>query len=116
MESLIYFPVVIPPAAVKMQYEMAHTEFNLRYAIINLPENIIADKIKKASEIYAKDFGHAAELQDLYAKEKDRFNQKAQTRVRSILISYQGASRAQGESLKRTKNDALKIKSLYRAR
>ena len=109
MESLIYFPVVIPPAAVKMQYEMAHTEFNLRYAIINLPENIIADKIKKASEIYAKDFGHAAELQDLYAKEKDRFNQKAQTRVRSILISYQGASRAQGESLKRTKNDALKI-------
>ena len=109
IQMLTALPIVFSDAMVKQEYDIRKTQFNLQYAVINIPEKTIEEKVKSESQKYANDPANLKSLQDMYAAQKDQWNQKAQTRVRSILVSYQGANRAQGEALKRSKDQALQM-------
>ncbi len=109
MQNLIFMPIVVSDAAAKLQYEMNNTQFNIQYAVLSIPEKILSLKIGDKAKNFALDKSNEKQLRDLFAAQKDQFNQKAQVKVRSILISYKGANRAQGEALNRTQQDALKL-------
>ena len=109
MQNLIFMPVVIPNSVAQFQYDINNTQFNLQYAVITLPENSLRPKIEAEAKKFVDNKANLKQLQDLYASQKDQFNQKAKTHVRSILIAYKGANRAQGAALDRTKEDALKV-------
>lgn len=106
MESLLALPAVVTDAMVNFQYEMDNTEFNLEYAIVNLPEHAYQKKLQEVAEKYANDLVNLKPLQDLYVQQKDKFDKNAQTQVRTILISFKTAERAQGQGLERTKEEA----------
>ena len=109
MQNLIFMPVVITDSVAKLQYEINNTQFNLQYSVVNIPENILQQKIEDKAKKFADEKTNLKQLQDLYATLKDQFNQKAKTRVRSILISYKTANRAQGAAGTRSKEEALKL-------
>ncbi|MES2615701.1 MAG: SurA N-terminal domain-containing protein [Bdellovibrionota bacterium] len=109
MQNLVFMPVVIPDSVAKLQYNMNNTQFNLQYAVVNLPENILEQKVAEQAKKFVENKANLKQLQDAYATQKNKFNQKEKIRVRSILIGYKGANRAQGSALERTKENALKL-------
>jgi peptidyl-prolyl cis-trans isomerase D len=109
MQNLLNLPLIFTNETLKKYYFMTRAEYNLQYAIIQVPENTLTPKIEKEAKDFANNIANSGQLQNIYESQKDRFNKKAQTHVRSILISYKDASRAQGDSLKRNKNEALNL-------
>lgn len=109
MQYLIFMPVVIPNNVAQLQYDINNTQFNLQYAVVSLPENVLHQKMEESAKKFIDNKANLKQLQDLYASQKNQFNQKAKTKVRSILIAYKGANRAQGSALTRSKEEALKL-------
>jgi peptidyl-prolyl cis-trans isomerase D len=109
MQNLIYMPVVLSNAMLNNLYAINNVQFNLQYAIINLPETVYKNKIDDAAKTFAANQSNLQKLQDQYVSQKDQYNQKAKTRVRSILVSYKNATRAQGDALNRSKEEAHKL-------
>ncbi len=109
MRNLIYLPSPLPSKLTEEQNKINNTEFNLQYAIVSIPDAILKAKISEQAKKYADDKTNEANLNELYQNSKNQFQQKAQVKAQSILISYKTAQRAQGDALKRTQNEAKSL-------
>lgn len=104
--ELMLLPPVYPTSIANTQYTLEHTEFYLKYALLEInPAHLNTKSIEKIDEFLA-DPKNEDELRNLYKTKESEYNKPTQYQVRSILISYQDAERAQGAALKRTKMDA----------
>ncbi len=92
------------------------TEFTLESA--ELVPNEDAIKIASSAEArkFATDPANEKKLKDSFEQSKTEFVRKAQVRVKSILIGFKEANRAQGEALKRTEAEASKLAQVLHAR
>lgn len=109
MQHLLYLPVVVPNGVAQWQFTLNNTKFNLQYAIISIPESTLFKRVEDKAKSFASDKANLTQLKNLYDSQKEQFNQKEKIQVRSILISYKGANRAQDDALKRTKEEALSL-------
>jgi peptidyl-prolyl cis-trans isomerase D len=109
MHNLLYMPSPFPNNLAVEQNKINNTEFNLQYAIISIPDITLKAKISEQAKKYADDKANQANLNELFQNSKNQFQQKAQVKVQSILISYKTAQRAQGNALKRTQDEAKNL-------
>jgi peptidyl-prolyl cis-trans isomerase D len=109
MRNLLYLPSPFPSKLAETQNKINNTEFNLQYAIISIPDATLKTKISEQAKKYAEDKANQSNLNELFQNSKNQFQQKAQVKAQSILISYKTAQRAQGEALKRTQDDAKNL-------
>lgn len=109
INNLLYIPTPLPNKLLEMQNAVNNTEFNLQYAVISIPDSLLKLKISEQAQKYANDKTNESNLLNFYQNSKNKYQQQAKVRAQSILISYNSAERAQGDALKRTKEDAKSL-------
>lgn len=109
MRNLLYLPSPLPNKLAETQNKINNTEFNLQYVIVSIPDSTLKAKISEQAKKYADDKTNQSNLNALFQNSKNQFQQKAQIKVQSILISYKTAQRAQGDALNRTQDDAKNL-------
>ncbi len=106
MNNLLYLPTPVSTSLAEAQNKINATEFNLQYAVVSLPDAALKAKIADQAKKYADDKANQSNLNELYQNSKNQYQQKAQVKALSILISYKTAQRAQGDALKRSQEEA----------
>ncbi|APJ04151.1 peptidylprolyl isomerase [Silvanigrella aquatica] len=109
LRSLLNLPSPLPSKAAEIQNKINNTEFNLQYALVSLPDAALKEKIAEEAKKYSEDKANQSNLNNLFINTKNQYQQKAQVKVQSILISYKTAQRAQGDALKRSQEDAKNL-------
>ncbi|KAB8033139.1 peptidylprolyl isomerase [Fluviispira multicolorata] len=109
IHNLIYMPIVLPGKLLEVENQIKNSEFKLQYAVIAPSDSFLKKKISEASHKYVEDKTNLANLTTLFENTKNQYQQKAQVKPLSILISYKTAQRAQGDALKRTKDEATAL-------
>lgn len=98
-----------PSAIANTQYIIENTEFYLKYAILNIHPTHLNEKSLAQVDEFLNDSKNIEELQKLYNTKQSEYNKPTQYQVRSILISYKDAQRAQGAALTRSKSEAQSL-------
>lgn len=114
--NLLTLPDVAPKALAEEKAKRDKEEFEIEVVEIAPKE----EEVKKAAEAeaaaFAADPKNEAELKKAYEAAKSEFSRKAQVRVKSILVAFKGASRAQGAAAERSEDDARKLAEQARTR
>ena len=84
-------------------------EFTIEYAEIAPKDADVKKAAQAEAETFAADAKNEGELKKAYDASKADFSRKAQVRVQSVLVGFKGATRAQGEALTRTEEQAKQI-------
>jgi peptidyl-prolyl cis-trans isomerase D len=104
--SLLTLPDVVPAKLTEEATRRDREEFTLEYVDVAPKE----EEVKKAADAeataFASDTKNEPELRKAYEASKAEFSRKAQVRVKSILVGYKEANRAQGDAFKRTEDEA----------
>ena len=109
MNNLLYLPTPISTSLAEAQNKINRTEFNLQYATVSLSDAALKEKVADQAKKYADDKKNLSNLNELYQNSKNQFQQKAQVKALSILISYKTAQRSQGSALQRTQEEAKNL-------
>lgn len=114
MQKLLFFPYAFSDDLARAQYALKETEFNLEYALVSPSTTRLKALEQEKVKPFLNDKKNDALLKNMFDLQKDKFSQPEQIKALSILIGYKGAQRAQGESLKRSAEDAKKqIQALH---
>ena len=81
-------------------------EFFIETVSLEIPESALRQKVKAEAESFAKDEKNLEELKKAYESEKAEFSKPAQVELLGLLVGHKDANRAQGDALKRTKEEA----------
>jgi parvulin-like peptidyl-prolyl isomerase len=84
-------------------------EFQLEYILVEPTDAQIKAAAQVEAKKMAEDPAQTEELKKSYERNKTDFVRPAQANIRSILIGFEGAQRAQGEGAKRKKEDAKSL-------
>jgi peptidyl-prolyl cis-trans isomerase D len=107
MQNLLFMPETLSHDIVTAQYAINNTQFSFQYVLIDPSESLIQDQITDKANKFLSDPKNQSQLQSIFQTQKSKFESPAQVKVQSILVAYKTATRAQGEALARTKEQAL---------
>jgi peptidyl-prolyl cis-trans isomerase D len=116
MQALLALPIKTPEKLLEEKYLIENTKFEVEYLEVKPAAAALSSAILDAATKYASEAANAKALQDAYAAAKDEFDHKAQIKLRGILIGWKEAQRAQGEALKRSKDQAKTLAQTLRER
>lgn len=85
------------------------TEFTLEIAELVPNEEAIKTASGAEARKFAADPANEKRLKDSFEQSKTEFVRKAQVRLKSILVGFKEANRAQGDALKRNETEASKL-------
>lgn len=94
-----------------LESELARNQvtFDLEFAEVAASEGAIKAATGEEAKKFAADPANEKRLKDAYDGSKAEFVRKAQVHVRSILVAHKAATRAQGEALNRTEEQAASL-------
>jgi peptidyl-prolyl cis-trans isomerase D len=109
IQAVLTTSLPTPEALLKGKYTINNTEFEAEYVEVKPSIKALDSAIATAAQKYASDEGSLKILEESYEKAKAEFQHKAQIRISSLLVAWKEAARAQGEALKRTKDEARSL-------
>ncbi|WP_186645350.1 SurA N-terminal domain-containing protein [Fluviispira vulneris] len=109
MQNLLFMPIVLPEKIIEVENQIKNEEFKIQYAVIKPSDAYLKNKISAQAHKYIEDKAQLQNLMTLFENSKNQYQQKAQVKSLSILVSYKTAQRAQGEALNRSKEEALSL-------
>lgn len=116
MQSLLMLPVVMPTKLLKEEQTRDSQSFELEYVELRPSEQLLKAKEMEQANAFVADKNNAKKLEESWEKSKGEFSHKAQINLNGILIGWKDAQRAQGDSLKRSKDEAKAIMESIKAK
>lgn len=109
MQNLLFMPETLSHDILTAQYAINNTQFSFQYVLIDPGESLIQNQITDKANKFLIDPKNQSQLQTAFQSQKSKFESPAQVKAQSILISYKTATRAQGDALARTKEQAFAL-------
>ena len=114
--AALTLPDVLPQPLVEQLAARNGTEFVLEYADVVPTEASVKAASAAEAKKFAEDPANEPKLKQAYDTNKADFSRNAQVKVKSVLIGFKGAERAQGAAAERSEADAQKLAESVRER
>lgn len=106
MYALFQLPAYVPTSIVTDAAKRDELQFEVESLELKPSDAAVKTATDEEAKKFATDAANEKTLKDAYEAAKAEFRQKAAVHLKSILVSFKGAERAEGEALNRSEAEA----------